>query len=444
MSDNLSNITFESILDIFKVVWRDFILHGTDMASKPPEFHLKNLQAVTEKIGSKIIKRPPPQEIYIRQWNDFLARRVGEVSRGTVRYLCWEPNVATSKRFLDYLDSSGFELGARSIQGLVRSCHARWSYDFASGAEISKVKSIVLNYQGSNRAISKWKGSINTLLGEEGHYLFAKDILLGNMKKIEELTNEWALDEQSAYIRSAIIHAANLCLDFIVRYKEYGNYLFSTIFPWKGWESNSFKEAIGKTILHPSLQVGSAFFELFRNFILGDKERLGDPRLRAYRQNWIGIQLSREDIVFFFEHVLPKGSDKHGRKNFWLLYVNQCVSRPMLCRDDRVRLQTLLNQDRIKVGHFGHKQGMNSAFILDFGAIIAVEFSRVGACYYYKAEDFKRIIPDYWTNRSLREDELRNQSLCIDRIRHIITDRIDWRKNATSLLARYGIRPTRM
>lgn len=455
MPDNLSNLTFESIFDNFKVIWRDFKSHETVMSSNAPEFHLKKLKDVTEKIGAKIVKRPPPKEIYLRQWDEFIKGRITEVSRGLVRYLCWEPNIATSKRFLDYLNNSGFELGARSTQGLVRSCHARWSNEFASGSEISKVKSIVQNYQGSNRSILKWKGAINTILGKEGPLLFARDIIFKNMKNIKELTNEWALDEHSAYIRSAISQAADQCLGYMVRDKDYGNYLFSTIFPWKGWEPKSFKDAIGKAILHTSMQAGSSFFEPFRKFILGDKERLGDPRLRQYRPNWSGINeeakkrflgwLAREDIVFFFEHVLPKGSDPQGRKNFWLLYVKHCVSsRPMLCPNDHLRLQMLLQQKDIMVGHFGLMTATNSAFILDFGSIIAVEFSIVGACYIYKADDFKRIIPDYWTNRPLSENDLKNQNLCIERIIHIRTRRIDWREKAANLLSRYGIRQTGM
>ena len=51
-------------------------------------------------------------------------------------------------------------------------------------------------------------------------------------------------------------------------------------------------------------------------------------------KNWLGIQvarqrllqwLSRADIHFFFEHVLPKGTDPHGRKTFWLKYVSVCA-----------------------------------------------------------------------------------------------------------------------
>ena len=140
-------------------------------------------------------------------------------------------------------------------------------------------------------------------------------------------------------------------------------------------------------------------------------------------------------------HVLPDRKDPHFRKEFWLRYVNQCISRPLLCSDDRYRLQVYLRETHSKVSHFGNIIGINSAFILDFGKVVVVEFSRIGACYIYSAEQFKSEVPNIWSNNTYRETNLKNKSNSLDRIIHRITTNINWRDDAARILARYGIRP---
>ncbi|HEY5864040.1 MAG TPA: EH signature domain-containing protein, partial [Candidatus Tectomicrobia bacterium] len=78
--------------------------------------------------------------------------------------------------------------------------------------------------------------------------------------------------------------------------------------------------ATGTTILHPIAARDLDLQEALKKLALHDT-RLGDPRLSRNMKNWLGIQearqrllqwLSRADIHFFFEHVLPKDTDPHG------------------------------------------------------------------------------------------------------------------------------------
>ena len=91
------------------------------------------------------------------------------------------------------------------------------------------------------------------------------------------------------------------------------HYLFAELLTWQLWSNTSFKEIVAKLILDGHYQ-REAQREILQNFILSD-DRLGDPTLKNGR-NWADMDrnahenfiqwLSRADIVFFFEHVLPK------------------------------------------------------------------------------------------------------------------------------------------
>ena len=119
-------------------------------------------------------------------------------------------------------------------------------------------------------------------------------------------------------------------------------------FPGWGGLLQDFHAAIGATILHPVTTKNPGLQERLIKVVLSDT-RLGDPRLPRNTKNWLRIQearqrflqwLSRADINFFFEHVLPRGKDPHGRKAFWLRYVPRVLmSRPLLNRDDEARLR---------------------------------------------------------------------------------------------------------
>ena len=184
--------------------------------------------------------------------------------------------------------------------------------------------------------------------------------------------------------------------------------------------------------------------------------RLGDLRLPHRRPNWAMVDpaaqrrflewLSRADIVFFFEHVLPWGKDPHGRKQFWLRYVSRVAqSRPLLNWDDRRRLETVLRAKREESKNFGRIDGHTSAFLLDFDKIVVVEFSVPGnACYVYTKADFNRILGDFWTQRKLTVSGLKKKTSSLTKQPGSGWDgvhRRGWEVDASQLLALYGVRP---
>lgn len=363
-----------SALESLKVVVRD-LRQAIEQPSSRRNSPLERLRATLDTLGQvKPARRVTVPQDYLHQWQEFLAgKRERLEPPKAVRYLCWEPEVATDERFQDYLDRERIDLSARSLQGLVRSCHARWSVTFATGSVVARVRRRLKSYQGANRFLSRWRDTLPMILGSRGAEDFA-DEMSKNLQPIKSHCDSWGIEEQSLYVQQAMQHAALRSRERLSQDTRLSQYLLREILAWSVWPIEQFKAEVSATILHP--RQPEAFREPLIAFVRQD-DRLGDPRLPRNRPNWLGVAdearrrliewLSRADINFFFEHCLPRGMDPQGRKPFWLRYVQgrDLVSRPLLNWEDKNRLQAVLRQNREQVGHFGLIDGTTSALMGD-------------------------------------------------------------------------------
>ncbi|MGD0076214.1 MAG: EH signature domain-containing protein, partial [Candidatus Binataceae bacterium] len=303
------------------------------------------LKVTIESFPERAAKQPPPHEDYKQQWQDFIEKRRDNLEPRAVRYLCWEPDIATDLRFQKYLNRLESDLSARSLQGLVRSCHARWSSDFAGGAVAAEVRRRLHRFKGANRLIAKWKGRLSLVFGSKATGELAT-WMLEDRKSIKEACDFWKLEEQSIYLLLAVEEAAASCIKRIGEHSPYNRYLVGELIAWGGWPIDRFKKLVSDLIerTFPATE----FAQELKPKVLGDS-RLGDPRLPRNATNWLGVStearnrfiewLSKDDIVFFFELGLPPGTDPHGRKKFWLNYVGSVKkSRPLLCDDDKAKV----------------------------------------------------------------------------------------------------------
>jgi hypothetical protein len=410
------------------------------------EPRLESLQQAIEALGLSTIAQPPHgSDEYLRDWQQYLADAEQRLTPRALRYLCWEPDVATASRFQDYLDQGKGELSVRALQGLVRSCHACWSPAFAAGGIARQVQQRLGRYRGTHRVLVHWREHAAMLLGSQGHCIFA-DSLLAARLPIKTYCDEWAIEESSQYVLEALRQAVRACQESLEREAALRTYLLTTLLPWTGWPVQDFHAVIGTTILHPVTTRALGLQEALIKVVLSDP-RLGDPRLPRNAKNWLGIQearqrflqwLSRADINFFFEHVLPEGQDPHGRKAFWLRYVSRVLmSRPLLNRDDEGRIRVTMQSLQEQIGHFGRIHGATSAFLLDFGPLVVVEFSQAGnACYLYEKSSSDKVITDFWSPEVFTVWGLKRRALAT-RVNHSHR----WQTTLEHLLAQYGIRP---
>lgn len=411
---------------------------------EPPK--LERLEkAIAELEQEKTAKHIFCPDEFLQYWQELSTGQRTTLEWRVVRALCWEPKVATDINFHHYLDQAWPDLNPRALRGLVIACHTMWK-ELANSPIVERVRHRLANYEGENRTLVRWRGAAAMILGVNGAQEFGKEIVR-QTASVANACKEWQLNEQSAYVSAAMEEAVNVCLSADKSTTYDIQYLIGLL-RWANWPAESFKRVVGYSITHYFAKIDNGWREHLMTFVLGDP-RLGDPRLRSI--SWVGISeearkrfiqwLSSEDIIFFFEHVLGKG-DKHGRKDLWMKYVGRLVqSRSLLSSSDAAKFSMAIKKSKGVSGSFGRVNGKTvSAFLLDFGNIVAVEFSEVGAIRLYSKENFNKILPDFWTQKVITSDSLKNSCLNLKAIPHTKDVKI-WQKKAKDALSKYGIHP---
>ena len=414
-----------------------------------PQF--PQLTQLLEKMNTVNVARKMfcPEE-YLRYWFNFQKGRINEIPPRVRRFLCWEPKIGADLQFLTFLKNLKEPLSANSLQGLVYSRHFKWSSDSEQVQEIAAVRVAVMNYQGRNRLLKKWRENIKLILDLQSPLLASKQ-MFSLQQPVSTFCGEWGINEQTTFVGELVNYCADLCFQLFGKTKsdqKISDYFISEILSWENYELKNYKRIVSQTIMTAKFLEDEMFQEKVVAHIIGD-ERLGDPRLPNNSQNWVGIKteartrllqvLSRADIVFFFDQVMTGYDDRHGRKDFWLRYISSLKqSRPLLNANDKIRLSSILRRQGKKMLHFGETRGQQSAFLLDFGKIIVVEFNGVGACYIYEEAGRNRIFYNFYTDESYNDATLKQPFYAAERVRHAG----DWQWRLSYILSQYGIRPT--
>lgn len=279
------------------------------LSRETPQNRLKELRAAVTRIGHKVSRKPPPLERYALQWRQFAAGEATALDRGTVRYLCWDSNVATSPFFLAYLYYSGSKLSRRSIEGLVQSCHNKWEGDFPESQSVASVRTFVEGYQGTNPVLGRWKANLDAVLGPDGPSLLGRDLALKG-ERLAPYLNQWYLAPQSPFVGALVKEATVECR------KRLGSgspatrtLLFTDLLPWPCWKMHDLREELSHLILHGAT-TGQIRDDLL-TFVLAHKQ-LGDPRIDENRINWDEVNFKAKNrlIEWFNDHSELEFFDK--------------------------------------------------------------------------------------------------------------------------------------
>lgn len=385
----------------------------------------QHLRAATDRLRETTASRPlrcPPE--YRELWQRYLKDPTHLLPRRALRFLCWEWDIAGTREFLEYLHhhlvAQNERLNARALQGLVRASHKDWLRASASGGVV-EVSRLVAGYDGPSRLLRKWQANLELVLGNDGPRRFAEWLLRETKSLSQGARVDFGFDDQTKYLRLAAVWAGSSIRDAISRGRvDLVGYLMDHILAWQSWPIDEFKEEVSSTILHKAAD-NESLRERLVPFVL-KHPHLGDPRLNAKRRNWEGIDaarqrlrqwLSREDIEFFFRHVLPQKDDPHGRRPFWLRYVDRLVeSRPFLNDEAYRRLDAEIRRRPDEFGHIGRLDSTTSAFVLVFDHVTVVEFSATGnACYVYKRGLASKYIGDLYDKTRFRVSDLKQTHL---------------------------------
>jgi hypothetical protein len=416
-----------------------------DARQSLPATRLERLQETVDALNQpKAARALRCPDAYVQQWQQFLAGSRERLDPIAIPYLCWQPEIATDGRFQRYLDRAGVKVGARALQGLVRSCHARWSAELAVSSAVKAVRRRLERYEGANRLLCQWKTALPMILGSQGPDEFAV-AMLEHLSPLTAFCQAWGVEEQSPYLLEVVRQAIQICRSQIGRTATARQYLLAELLAWNGWRLEDFRAEIGTLMLHPS---ALHLREPLMRLALQD-HRLGDPRLPRHAENWSGVPaqayrhlvewLAQADIVFFFDHVVGQRADPHGRKAFWLSYVPCALrSRPLLHRDDTARLRGALAELGELSSHYGRIGGSTTALLLDFGPLLVIEFSPPeDACYIYEKRVIDHVVPEFWTRQSFSVTQLKQTSICFD---CIVYDQ-SWQEQLTEILDYFGMHP---
>lgn len=283
------------------------------LAGQPVEGRLSHLRATVRKIGSTFPRRPVADARYMAQWSQFVSGDGRDLDEGTMRYLCWEPDIATSIRFLAYLRDSGMALSVRPLAGLVRSCQRKWEGPLPASRPVEMVRDFVGRYEGPSPVIWKWRSNLNAVLGRNGPEMLGLSFVEEG-STLRAFVEEWYLDPRSPFVHKVVEAATATCRHRLAQpSRGLLGLLFGELLPWPGWGLPVFKREIAELILHGAA-VGQVR-EVLQKFILMHND-LGDPRVPANKMKWADLPREArsrmllwlsENPFSFFDHVHQEG-----------------------------------------------------------------------------------------------------------------------------------------
>lgn len=366
---------------------------------------------------------PQRQEQAIEKWNkSILLNDYTNVSKKELRILCGVPEVVRAQEFINFIYEFQQKnpLSSRMTRALVQSYHCLWNnQQYSEHLEVLLLR-LLNDFDGKNNAIHTWKSHLSKIVGVSAPDNLAEEVIESLIEPDKLCEKYFLFSENTAFfkeiLRSIAVNLSNNISNSIHYDKRYWDYLFQNILKhnhlYKDYESivNVFTVLIEFLDKKTQFQDREIAEGLIKDFLL-THEDFKDPRLNTgkwhyFEQNDAGKRakeilmswLSKEDIAFFFEFIIK--NDPHGRKPFWLDYLNKIKgSRVIIGDNDQSihwsKLQELKNKGRDFA--YGERIKDTSAFLLDFGEYIVVEFSARGnACYMYESKVFINIFKNFY------------------------------------------------
>lgn len=387
-------------------------------------------------------------KMVIEKWNQYQTNPTENRFTGRdCKRFCWVPEIVFSADFRSLVSKKEIPITLPSLRGLVYSYHANFNELCTDRQFNNAIWELISVKSAANASVARWRDALDCIVGEKAPYYMARQAfekLLAPQQQLEELE----LSTTTSFARLFAQELVELISDKFEKIdaKKLSNIL-NEIFGSQLVNREAFKTSLSGIILSRRALESEEVQALLVDFLLRS-DGIGDPRIHP--ENWVGIRddakqqviqwLSREDINFFFELLLRDRDDKHGRKSFWLKYVEKISrSRAFVAKDDLHRHSVRLREMSEKGRSYGELTGSNvsSAFVLDFGRIVVVEFSEVNnACYIYKKEAFTEVLKEFWA-KEIPSSVLKNKELVAERITRSMKD---WQGSARQILSRFGVR----
>ena len=422
-------------------------------AFRPPT-PLHRLQESAREVSSpKALKPPAATKNTLELWRKAKAAQSFEaLTRRDLRQLTWEPEAVFDRSFHDLMDQTwaGTPFSGRVLQALVRSFHKVWLPEREGKPTAGWLRGLLNGPTRDSNLLRKWKAEPSVILGPGGPDALARK-LLADDRPIAEVALQWGLDERTPFFESAVVEGAiPVALATSTSQAKTLTQLSTRFLPWgkRNLALERYKSLLGAVVLNPRFASPGLDQDALKAFVLG-ADGLGDPRLIANRARWTGVAdeartqvlhwLTTADIGLFFESIMTDARDRHGRKPFWLRYLDSIVtSRPLLSVSDRARIAGRFRGKEEELRHVGSVSGQtSSAFILLFPNVIVVEFADMGRAYCYTGERRLKLEQAMWRSEPFGHLDLKSIHSAAESVAHMK----GWEYRMETALAQFGIRP---
>lgn len=390
--------------------------------------------------------RPSRLERAQASWDRHLASG-GVVNRSDLMTLCWEPSVASTSEFCRTLGAA-VPLRCRAVRGLMNSYHELWP---PPTEDLELLLRLSLRTMDRARdPVESWMPLVKQLVGATSPSEFA-DGCLEDRLSVSSRLESLGLSPTTEFARSSAWELG-LAATEPDEAPAHVDYLLTTFFGEDNalLEPREWGQIYARLVLNDRLLAGD--LERQRLIDLALQVRgLGDPRLhiRAWEnvppaaRDRVMQWLSEEDLRFFFDMIMEGQADPQGRYAFWIDYAGRALrSRVVVGTKDQSRLAAKLDEIRRRGRTYARMRGATtvnshvSAFIMDFGEVVVVEFSqRNSACYIYR-NDPRNPYFDL-LQQGFAWSQLKNTRAAHRWMSH----GYGWQDRFRSTLAGYGIRP---
>jgi len=426
-------------------------LHGGRLFSGP-----SRLESLAHQLAKEEEKPSLPRLSSIdseearRQWQHYLKTRdSSQVERRALRYLCWDAEIAATPSFLRLIAQPDRPPSAPMILGLLGVHHALWSTPNDTLERL--IVKWLREYEGYNPAVRRLVAIADEVVGRDAAWRASRTAFEKGLTA-RQLLEDRGLMLQSAY---AFVVASELLKANVQILERAGDlnrarYICDQLIPTDRdlLKPDTFAEAVKRLVAIAVRAIDVQFQDVVKGFVLLEP-RLGDPRRHASRWENVGLAteaelvrgwLAKEDLEFFFNLIMEGQEDRHHRRDFWLRYVQKAKDfRVAIGEADYQRLRMKLHDLQKRGRNYASLDDWEaSAFIMDFGPVSVVEFSKAGnACSIHEAKISREKIGDFQRDKFYKTG-LKKRPRSSGWFRHDQEGK--WMWEVQQYLARFGIR----
>lgn len=342
---------------------------------------------------------------------DFLS-----ISKKEFVILCSQPDISAEEAFNELLKAWESQIPLRALPVLLATIHETWNRNPNQKSLTYLFQKTLNDYAGNRSYLQTWKQNSQMYLSDNGIKAFA-EIMVSEFYDIPTLCSKHHLPSSSSEFVELIRQLTiNTFINKLKKSSQYDfyiwEYLFSDLIQKTDYQALS--ELIILADRHSKAGYSGAEEYLKQWFL--NPENFGDPRI--FNGNWVKIEqqaryifiqwLSKEDLAFFFNLLLKKGADEHGRREFWEQYLYHVISSRVLVSDDDWSRNEALLKDMGKENKTlpGRLKENTSAFIMQMKDYIVIEFSEKGNAGYiwhknHLPRSFVEILPQLYNRKRI-------------------------------------------